>query len=121
LRTRRLAVAKVKIVRNHFFQAQLDVPAASPAQEMRTHPGFSSIFIMCVFVARCIASPPQAERRLRTAFDLGFRCQVAGDACATRVLHSNGAEVAAAQVQGAFLAALQGVCALVGTAAEMAS
>jgi nicotinamidase-related amidase len=60
------------------------------------------------------------DATVRAAFDLGFRCQVAGDACATRALHFNGAEVPAAQVQGAFLAALHGVYAMVGTAAEMA-
>jgi len=60
------------------------------------------------------------DATVRAAFDLGFRCRVASDACATRTLVFNGAKVPAAQVHGAFLAALQAVYATLGTAAEMA-
>jgi len=42
----------------------------------------------------------------RAAFDLGFVCTVAADACATRNLEFNGATVPAAQVHAAFMAAL---------------
>ncbi|MBT2558781.1 cysteine hydrolase [Hymenobacter sp. ISL-91] len=42
----------------------------------------------------------------RAARDLGFECTVIGDACATRDLEVNGAQVKAADVQTAFLAAL---------------
>ena len=42
----------------------------------------------------------------RAARDLGFECTVIGDACATRDLAVNGAQVKAADVQTAFLAAL---------------
>lgn len=42
----------------------------------------------------------------RAAFDLGFRCTVAADACATRDLEYNGEVIPAQQVQGAFMAAL---------------
>jgi nicotinamidase-related amidase len=42
----------------------------------------------------------------RAAFDLGFRCSVAADACATRDLEFAGRKVQAADVQAAFMAAL---------------
>lgn len=42
----------------------------------------------------------------RAAFDLGYACTVAADACATRDLEYGGRKVAAADVQSAFMAAL---------------
>jgi nicotinamidase-related amidase len=42
----------------------------------------------------------------RAAFDLGFRCHVIADACATRDLEFDGRQVKAAAVQDAFMAAL---------------
>ena len=49
----------------------------------------------------------------RAAFDLGFQSRVAQDACATRDLTQSGLKVPAAQVQAAFLAALDGTFAQV--------
>jgi nicotinamidase-related amidase len=42
----------------------------------------------------------------RAAFDLGYKCHVIADACATRNLEYNGQSVGAADVQTAFMAAL---------------
>lgn len=42
----------------------------------------------------------------RAAFDLGYRCQLAADACATRDLEFGGRRIAAADVHAAFMAAL---------------
>ncbi len=42
----------------------------------------------------------------RAAFDLGYKCHVIADACATRKLEFNGRPVSAADVQAAFMAAL---------------
>lgn len=42
----------------------------------------------------------------RAAFDLGYKCRVVADACATRDLEFNGEVVSAANVQAAFMAAL---------------
>lgn len=42
----------------------------------------------------------------RAAKDLGFNCVVIGDACATKDLELNGVKVKAADVQTAFLSAL---------------
>jgi nicotinamidase-related amidase len=55
------------------------------------------------------------DTTVRAAFDLEFQCQLAGDACATRDLTRNGETVPAAQVQAAFLAALDGTFAQVLT------
>src|SRR5512140_3124113 len=57
----------------------------------------------------------------RAAFDLGYDCVVLKDACATRWLSFDGREVAAEDVQAAFLAALASVYARVLPASEAAS
>jgi len=49
------------------------------------------------------------DASVRQAFDLGFGCTVLSDACATRAQTHEGQEIPAAQVHGAFLAALRGV------------
>ena len=46
------------------------------------------------------------DTTVRAAFDLGYKCQVVADACATRDLEFNGRRVTAADVQAAFMAAL---------------
>ena len=55
----------------------------------------------------------------RAAADLGFPCLLAHDACATRSLSFRGATVAAADVQTAFLAALNGLFAKVLSVEEV--
>lgn len=55
----------------------------------------------------------------RAATDLGFKCTLAGDACATRALALDGARVSAEHVQQAFLAALNGLFARVQAADEI--
>ncbi len=56
------------------------------------------------------------DATVRAAFDLGFVCTVAGDACATRDLTFNGTPIPASQAHGAFLAALGAVYADITTA-----
>ncbi|MDB4583992.1 cysteine hydrolase [Draconibacterium sp.] len=46
------------------------------------------------------------DTTVRAAFDLGYQCRVIADACATRDLEFNGRQVAASNVQAAFMAAL---------------
>jgi nicotinamidase-related amidase len=55
----------------------------------------------------------------RAAFDQGFRCTVAQDACTTRALPFNGRVIPADVVHESFLAALQGVYAEVRSASEI--
>jgi len=57
----------------------------------------------------------------RAAADLGFECQLAHDACATRDLSFGGSKVAAGDVHTAFLASLNGAFAKVLSAAEIAA
>lgn len=49
------------------------------------------------------------DATVRAAFDLGFACIVAHDACATRELSFNGIAVPAAQVHASFMASLSAV------------
>ena len=46
------------------------------------------------------------DTTVRAAFDHGYQCRVIADACATRDLEYNGRQVAALDVQAAFMAAL---------------
>ncbi|MBE0612440.1 MAG: cysteine hydrolase [Burkholderiales bacterium] len=56
----------------------------------------------------------------RAAFDLGFSCSLAHDACATRAVAFGDQSVPAAQVHVAFLAALNGLYAKVQSTATLA-
>ncbi len=58
------------------------------------------------------------DASVRAAFDLGFSCLLAHDACATRDLQFADREIDAASVHGAFMAALGAVYARVMTARE---
>lgn len=58
---------------------------------------------------------------VRAAVDMGFKCVVAHDACATRDLEFNGVKVPAAQVHAAYMAALAFGYAEVVTTAEVLS
>lgn len=49
------------------------------------------------------------DATVRAAFDLGFRCTLAHDACATRALAFGGVTVPAREVHAAFVAALHGL------------
>ncbi|NLD67486.1 MAG: cysteine hydrolase [Limnobacter sp.] len=60
------------------------------------------------------------DATVRAAFDHGLACSLAGDACATRALTLGDRTIPAAQVHDAFLAALGGLYAKLGTAAELA-
>jgi nicotinamidase-related amidase len=53
------------------------------------------------------------DTTVRAAFDLGYECLVAHDACATRALSFGGVDVPAPQVQAAIMAALAAVFATV--------
>jgi len=55
----------------------------------------------------------------RAAFDLGFECWVAEDACATRALLYKGRQIPAEAVHLSFLAALDGIYARVLRADEI--
>jgi nicotinamidase-related amidase len=75
--------------------------------------GITQLTIAGMMTHMCI------DTTVRAAFDLGFTCQLAQDACATRDLAFGGATVPAAQVQAAFLAALDGTFARVLAAQQL--
>ena len=59
------------------------------------------------------------DTSVRAAFDLGYRCTVIADACATRDLEYGGHRVAAADVQAAFMAALSAPFAAISLTEEL--
>lgn len=59
------------------------------------------------------------DTTVRAAFDRGFSCRLAHDACATRALTFAGETVAAGQVHRAFVAALHGLFATAATTQEI--
>ncbi|WP_299871200.1 cysteine hydrolase family protein [uncultured Cocleimonas sp.] len=62
--------------------------------------GVTEVIICGAMTHMCI------DTTTRAAFDLGFKCQVIHDACATKDLEFNGELVKAKDVQNAFMAAL---------------
>jgi nicotinamidase-related amidase len=72
------------------------------------------------FVSRLVVSGMMThlcvDATVRAAFDYGFECIVAGDACATKALVHGGRTVSARDVHAAFLAALDGASAKVMSA-----
>lgn len=58
------------------------------------------------------------DTSVRSAFERGYRVQLIGDATATRPLQFGGQEIAADQVQNAFLASLNGIFAEVLSAEQ---
>lgn len=75
--------------------------------------GISRLVISGMMTQMCIDST------VRAAFDLGFRCSLASDACAARPMSFDGITVSADSVQAAFLAALDGLFAKVAPAGEL--
>jgi nicotinamidase-related amidase len=61
------------------------------------------------------------DTTVRAAADLGFECLLAQDGCATKALQFSGREVDAAQVQVAYLSALNGAFAKVQPAQAIAA
>jgi nicotinamidase-related amidase len=59
------------------------------------------------------------DATVRAAFDMGYGCIVAHDACATRDLEFNGIRIPAAHVHGSFMAALGAVYARLMTVRDI--
>lgn len=59
------------------------------------------------------------DSTVRAAFDLGFACTLARDACATRALVLDGKSIPAAQVHESFLAGMNGLFAQLATTEEI--
>ncbi|MEI6208380.1 MAG: cysteine hydrolase family protein [Desulfuromonadales bacterium] len=78
-------------------------------QEQLRLSGIGTLLVCGMMTHMCV------DATVRAAFDLGFTCTIAQDACATRDLTFYGEIISARQVHGAFLAALGAVYANVRT------
>lgn len=78
-------------------------------QKMLNQAGIEAVTICGAMTHMCI------DTTTRAAFDLGFKCQLVDDACATRDLEFGGRLVKAADVQAAFMAALGAAFAKIAT------
>ena len=97
------------VFQKHFPNSFRETPLL---EHLRTA-GISRLAIAGMMTHMCIDSTTRA------AAELGFSCVLCHDACATRALSFNGVEVAAEQVQAAYLAALNGLFAKVVSSSEL--
>jgi nicotinamidase-related amidase len=85
------------VVEKHFPSAFRDTPLHGMLGDL----GVGHLVVCGAMTHMCI------DTTVRAAFDLGYSCTVVSDAVATRDLEFGERKVAAADVQAAFLAALQ--------------
>lgn len=98
-----------KIITKHFPNSFRDTDLAMYLEAMKAEK-----LVICGMMSHmCI------DATTRAAFDLGYDCIVAQDACATRDLEFQGMHVPAAHVHAAFMAALGAVYAKVVSVREM--
>jgi len=86
----------------------------TPLLEHLRGAGITDVVIAGMMTHMCV------DTSTRAAADFGFACSLAQDACATRALAFGGVQVSAANVQAAYLAALNGAFAKVAPAASLA-
>lgn len=84
----------------------------TPLLDSLTKAGIDQVVICGAMSHMCI------DATTRAAFDLGFSCSVIDDACATRDLSHGNRIIQAADVHGAFMAAIASVYATVMTTRE---
>lgn len=96
------------VLQKHFPNSFRETPLLDELRAM----GVERLVVAGMMTHLCVDST------VRAAFDHGFPCLLAGDACATKPLAFGGVAVPAAQVHAAFLAAL-GSFARVSTAEEI--
>ena len=97
------------VITKHFPNAFRDTTLLESLREA----GVDDVLIAGAMSHMCI------DATTRAAFDLGFGCTVAADACATRDLVFQGETVPAAQVHASFMAALAVPYARVVSTAEL--
>jgi len=100
--------AEEVVVRKHYPNSFRDTPLLDQVQAA----GLDHLLICGAMSHMCI------DATTRAAFDLGLRCTVVSDACATRDLAFNGETVPARAVHAAFMAALAVPYARVVTTSE---
>jgi nicotinamidase-related amidase len=84
------------IVQKHFPNAFRDTSLKEQLQSLHVE----EVIICGAMTHMCI------DTTVRAAFDLGFRCLLIADACATKNMEFDGVTVEAPRVQAAFMAAL---------------
>jgi len=97
------------IVQKHFPNSFRDSDLLQTLQQT----GVRALLIVGAMSHMCI------DATTRAAFDLGFECAVAQDACATRDLQFDGQTIEASRVHAAFMAALAAPYAKVAPAAAL--
>ena len=109
IRSGELTLKDCKITEIHFPNSFRETPLL----DLLKVRGITNIALAGMMTHMCV------DTTTRAAFDLGFACHLAHDACATRDLTHNGKTVEAAQVQTAYMAALGQVFAKVMSTQEM--
>lgn len=99
------------VLQKHFPNSFRETPLLEHLRSL----GTSQLVIAGMMTHMCI------DTTTRAAADLGFKCFLAHDACATRDLSFNGKQVPAESVQTAYLAALNGLFARVLSASDLCS
>ncbi|MCX7155022.1 MAG: cysteine hydrolase family protein [Rhodocyclales bacterium] len=97
------------IIRKNFPNSFRDTPLLQHLRDRK----ITRLVVAGMMTQMCI------DTSVRAAADLGFECLLAHDACATKSLSFGGVTVAAANVQTAFLAALNGLFARVQPVDEL--
>ncbi len=97
------------VLQKHFPSSFRQTPLLEHLQQA----DISRLLIAGMMTQICIDST------VRAAFDLGFTCLLAHDACAARPLSFKGRELGAQDVQTACLAALQGLFAELSSVSEL--
>ena len=88
-----------EILTKHYPSAFRGTSLLEKLQELKPE----KLFITGMMTHMCV------DTTVRAAFDFGFNCLVAHDACATKNLVFNGESVQAVNVQASFMAALNGM------------
>lgn len=99
------------VIRKHFPNSFRETSLLDTLRQS----GIQELVIVGMMTHMCI------DATTRAASDLGFKCFLAHDACATRSLSFGGTKVPAEQVHCSFLAALNGAYATVQKADELAA
>lgn len=98
-----------KVIKKHFPNSFRD----TDLEEYLRSRGISQLVICGMMSHMCI------DATVRTAFDKGYQCMVAHDACAARNLSFHGSAILASDVHGAYMAALGAVFAKVASANDV--
>ena len=99
------------VIRKHFPNCFRETPLLDLLRERN----ITGLVVAGMMTHMCV------DTTVRAAFDLGFDCQLAHDACATRALSFGGVTIAAGDVHHAFIASLNGLFARARPAAEIAA